>query len=91
MTIKEIIGTNKKILIFLLFYYKYWWILNDSKKKVKYIIPELEEFLDKVDTKQLQVLRKFHKKAGTNLSAKSVRGSGKGGQRLHSPSVEVMQ
>ena len=36
--------------------------MSKQSNRQKYILPELEEFLDKVDTKQLQVLRKFQKK-----------------------------
>ena len=55
----------------------------------RYIIPELEEFYGKVDTVQLQVLRKFKMKVGTNLSAKGLRGSGIGGERLTSSYVDA--
>jgi hypothetical protein len=59
----------------------------EKKNERKYILTELDEFYGKVDTIQLQVLRRFKRKAGKNLSSKTIRSSGKAGERLESASV----
>ncbi|MSV26700.1 MAG: DUF262 domain-containing protein, partial [Nitrosarchaeum sp.] len=61
----------------------------EERNRKRYIIKELEEFYGKVDTVQLQTLRKFQKKAGKTLTSKGIRGSGKGGERLRSSSVNA--
>ena len=60
----------------------------EERNRQRYILPELEEFLDKVDTKQLQVLRQYQRKAGKNFSAAKIRGSGKKDERLELASVD---
>ena len=54
----------------------------EERNKKRNIEPELDKFYGKVDTVQLQVLRRFKRKAGRTLSAAKIRGSDSGGGRL---------
>ena len=64
-------------------------LILEERNQHKYILTELEEFYGKIDTVQLQVLRRFKRRAGKNLTAKSIRGSGKGGERIVSAAVNA--
>ena len=64
-------------------------VILEERNQHKYILTELEEFYGKIDTVQLQVLRRFKRKAGKNLTSAKIRASGKNGDRLESASVNA--